>query len=168
MDYTALIRPAVVPIAALLFYVLPIKVTKEQLISLAFSLWMVGGLSLLFAGSQRLAQVYAETDMTVLMVALIITVAVGIAKGRFVLSKTSKRNIDRLHQLEGPQKLIHVYSTRSWIMIGIMLLISASLTLFDAPMFWRGIVNLGVGLALIVSSLNYLHANNVPKSSPSA
>ncbi len=165
MDYSAFIRPAIVPVAALLFSILPVRVSKQQLLSLAFSLWMVGGIGLSFAGAQRLSQVYAETDLTLLLVALVITVVVGIAKGKFVLGKTSQRNIERIQHLDGPQKLVQIYSTRSWIIIGIMLLLSASLTIFSAPIFWRGIVNLGVGLALIMSSLNYLNTASTATSS---
>ena len=165
MDYSAFVRPAIVPVAAFIFSVLPVKVSKQQLLSLAFSLWMVGGIGLSFAGAQRLSQVYAETDLTLLIVALVITIAVGIGKGKFVLSKTSQRNIERIQQLDGPQKLVQIYSTRSWIIIGIMLALSASLTFFSTPIFWRGIVNLGVGLALIMSSLNYLNTSAVAQSS---
>lgn len=166
MDFGAFIRPAIVPVAALLFYLIPAKVSKTQLLSLAFSLWIVGGLSLCFAGAQRLAEVYVQTDLILLLTALIITVVVGIAKGKFVLSKTSLRNIERIKQLENDEnRLISVYSTKSWIIITLMLLISASLTAFSAPLFWRGIINVGVGLALIMSSLNYLNTNKVASSS---
>ncbi|MGE0199821.1 MAG: hypothetical protein AB7P76_02495 [Candidatus Melainabacteria bacterium] len=36
--------------------------------------------------------------------------------------------------------------------------ISLSLTFFNAPLFWRGVVNITIGFALVISSLVYLRA----------
>ncbi len=153
-----LYRVAAVPVIAGLFSVLPIKLGKTGLIRLAQWLWLAGGVSLLLAGVNRLSGSMGEISQPVLIGSLVVAVIIGAAKGRFVLGKTAQRNLDRLNALTKPQKLVHVYNTRSWIMIGLMLVISASLTWFAAPMLWRGVVNVAVGLALMVSSRVYSQA----------
>ncbi|MDH4378638.1 MAG: hypothetical protein QE263_01860 [Vampirovibrionales bacterium] len=150
-----LYRVAAVPVMAGLFTILPIKLGKTGLIRLAQWLWLAGGVSLLLAGVNRLSGSMGEISQPVLLGSLVVAVIIGAAKGRFVLGKTAKRNLDRLNAITEPQKLVHVYNTRSWIMIGLMLVISASLTWFAAPMLWRGVVNVAVGLALMVSSRVY-------------
>ncbi len=82
--------------------------------------------------------------------------AVGAAKGWFLLRRTARRNIDRLAALTEDRRPIHVYGTRSWVVIGLMTALSIGLTLGGVPPLWRGMVNLAIGAALAASSLNYL------------
>lgn len=154
---TGLIRVLLLPAIALLFALLPIKVSPKRLIHLAFLLWLVGGVSLLVAGANRLTSLPTESLMTPMVIGgLVLAVIIGLAKGRFVLSKTSARNVQRINEMTTTQKLANVYSLRSWITIELMLVLSAALTWFAAPILIRGIVNIGVGLALIASSRVYL------------
>ncbi len=157
---SSIIRTFATPIVALIFWLLPIRVGQKPLMTMAFLFWLIGGIALTIVGAKRLTEAMDahNGDFMVLGIGLIIAVAIGLAKGRFVLSKTSKRNIERLQTLALPAKLIQVYSVKSWIIIEIMLLISASLTWFGADPFWRGLVNVAVGLALLMSSLTYLQS----------
>jgi hypothetical protein len=86
----------------------------------------------------------------------ITALGVGVAKGRFVLGKTARRNIERLAALTEDRRPIHVYGVRSWLVIGLMTALSLGLTLGGVPPLWRGMVNLAIGAALATSSLNYL------------
>ena len=151
-------RVFVLPIVALVAWLLPIRLLPRQLMVGAFLFWLAGGVSLLMAGISRLSDTMAAGMglMPVLLIAL--ALVVGIAKGRFVLGKTAQKNIDRLQSLPNPQKIFAIYSVKSWVTIEIMLLISASLTWFAVPPFARGVVNLGIGMALLISSLRYLSA----------
>jgi hypothetical protein len=98
---------------------------------------------------------------------LVLAAFIGLAKGRFVLSKTSARNIERIDTMnDEPKRPIHVYSVRSWIIIGIMVLISVSLTVFSVDNLIRGGINLAIGLGLIVSSLAYLKSLTTNASTP--
>lgn len=161
-----LLRVLLLPAIALLFALLPIKVAPKRLIHLAFLLWLVGGISLLVAGANRLASLPTESLMTPMVIGgLVLAVIIGLAKGRFVLSKTSARNLQRINEMTTTQKLANVYSLRSWITIELMLILSAALTWFAAPLLIRGIVNIGVGLALMVSSRVYLGNNAQPSQS---
>lgn len=148
----------VMPLVILLLLVLPFKLAPKYLIKLAFFLWMLGGVVLMMMGVVALQDPSVQVAPLVMLAATVVALVVGFGKGRFVLSKTSQRNIDRIGQMQEPQRPIHVYSVRSWVIITLMVLISLSLTWFEAPWEWRGWVRLAVGFALVMSSLNYLKA----------
>lgn len=136
----------------------PWRLGPMQLKMLAFALWLVGGVVLLGYGVSRITAPEAGMDNTLLLAGLLLSLLLGWAKGKFVLSKTSDRNIARLEEFTEPRRPIYVYSPRSWIIITVMILIAMSLTWFNAPLFWRGVVNLAVGMALVVSSFRYIGA----------
>src|SRR5205085_8572606 len=107
-------------------------------------------------GSLRMADASAGRRASVILIASLAWLTIGVAKGRYVLAKTSQRNIDRIRAMTAPQRPIRVYSLRSWIVIGLTVSLSLALTLFNTPPFWRGGINLAVGFALLMSSINYL------------
>jgi hypothetical protein len=100
----------------------------------------------------------SDPNPIMMIAAIVIGLAIGYGKGKFVLSKTSQRNIERIDQFTEPKRPIQVYSIRSWIIIGVMVGISVLLTVLQTPLFWRGSVNLAIGFALVISSLTYLRA----------
>jgi hypothetical protein len=146
----------VMPIVFALLLLAPINLSGQGLKGLAFVLWMLGGVMLCIRGLTFLMAIAGVTGSTTLMIAGVAALVIGYGKGKFVLSKTSQKNIERLNQITVPQRLIHVYSKRSWILISLMVLIAMSLNWFHVSGLLRGSINLGIGIALIVSSLAYL------------
>jgi hypothetical protein len=150
-------RPLIMLAIFLVLLVLPVKVKPKHLLGLAFFLWLSGGIMLTLLGFDRLNDPAVHPDIMLLGMAGLAAVVIGMAKGKFVLSKTSRKNIERIQALSEPQRPVHVYSTRSWIVVALMVLISILLnTLPGIDLFWRGLVNLAIGFALIISSLDYL------------
>ncbi|MFM7389452.1 MAG: hypothetical protein ACKO34_02360 [Vampirovibrionales bacterium] len=149
----------VLPSLVLVFALLPVKLEGRKLLSVAFSLWCLGGLFMCVRGVQWLNSI-PNPDMVMTLVAGVVALGLGFAKARTVLRKAALANIDRLHQLAEPAKLLAVYPMRSWMMLVLMIGLGASLTLFNAPVFLRGMVNLAVGMALLGSSLYYWQAMN--------
>jgi Na+/H+ antiporter NhaC len=146
----------ITPFIAAVLLLLPVKLAPRTLIKLAFFLWALGGSVLAVLGVRRMADASLTTRASVIIIASAIWLAVGIAKGRYVLAKTSQRNIERIKAMTEPQRPIRVYSLRSWVVISLTVLLSLALTLFNTPPFWRGGINLAVGFALLMSSINYL------------
>lgn len=146
----------VMPVVFALLLLLPVRLSPRQLKGLAFFLWLTGGLILAARGVVWL--VGAHPAMGLLAGCLAGALAVGFGKGRFVLSKTSRRNIERLEALREPQPPIRVYSGRSWAIIAVMVAISVGLNLAPVDPLWRGTINLAIGMALIISSMAYLRA----------
>ena len=143
--------------ALLLASLLPVRLAPRSLGWLAFGLWLLGGVVLLSFGAARLAQAArAGATPVVVAVVAVAALAVGVAKGWFVLRRTAQRNVDRLAALEQDQRPILVYGMRSWVVIALMTALSVGLTLGGVPPLWRGMVSLAIGAALAASSLNYL------------
>lgn len=151
-----MISVPITPFIAVILLLLPVKLAPRLLIKLAFFLWALGGSVLAVMGVLRMADASLTMRASVIIIASLIWLAVGIAKGRYVLAKTSQRNIERIQAMTESQRPIRVYSLRSWIVIGLTVSLSLALTLFNTPPFWRGGINLAVGFALLMSSLNYL------------
>lgn len=153
----------VMPFIALVLFLLPVRLSGTRLKGLAFALWLLGGLVMIGRGGWFLTHA-AGASLALQALIVFAALLIGAAKGKFVLSKTSRRNIERLDALTEPQRPIHVYSIRSWMMILLMVMISASLTVFQASELLRGAVNLGIGAALIISSLAYAKSLTAPSS----
>ena len=147
----------IMPFLVVVLLALPVRLAPRSLGWLAFGLWMLGGVVLLSLGTARLLQA-ARGEATPALVGVLALVAllVGAAKGWFLLRRTARRNTDRLATLTENRRPIHVYGTRSWVVIGLMTALSIGLTLGGVPPLWRGMVNLAIGAALAASSLNYL------------
>lgn len=159
--------PVIMPIVFVVLLLLPIRLSGQQMKGLAFVLWLIGGLVLAFRGVYFMTAAPEQPTALMLIGLGLAALAIGFGKGKFVLSKTSNRNIERIDQFTEPQRPLMVYSMRSWIIIAIMVCISISLTVFNTPLLWRGAINLAIGFALIFSSLAYLRALSPANSSAS-
>jgi hypothetical protein len=152
------ISTPIMPFIILLLLLLPIRLSGSQMKGLAFFIWLVGGIVLCVRGVTFINAAPEHPDALMLGVIAAAALAIGFGKGKFVLSKTSNRNIERIDQFTEPKKPIQVYSVRSWVMIGIMVGISVALNILNVPLLWRGSINLAIGFALIISSLAYLRS----------
>ncbi len=145
------------PFIALVLLALPVRLSPRRLAWLAFGLWALGGVVLCSLGTSRLLLAGRDTVAPGLLgFGAVLSLAIGFAKGRLLLSKTASRNIERLGRLTEDQRPIHVYGPRSWMVISLMTAVSLALSLGGVPPFWRGTVNLAIGAALVTSSFNYL------------
>ena len=154
LDTQTLARLSIMVLIPVVLSIIPFKFDRYALMRLAFAIWMTGGILLSKRGIDFLTQV--DQPFNVLALSILGALLVGMLKGKFVLNKSSIRNIIRLEALSESKKAIHVYPMRSWIVIGLMLLISLSLTVFNVDIFIRGLVNIAVGMGLITSSFIYL------------
>ena len=152
-----LVRPLMMLSLPLALWVLPIKAPARGLVALAFFIWFAGGIFLSLRGVDFLAA--SQLPQNELFTPLIVASLIGYLKGKFVLSKASSKNLARLYAFEAPQPLIAVYPLRSWILISVMVALSVVITLvFSGNPLWRGAINIGLGMALVSSSLVYLKA----------
>jgi len=148
----------IMPFIILVLLLLPIRLSSSQMKGLAFFIWLVGGIVLCIRGINFITTAPEHPGALMLGALAAGALAIGFGKGKFVLSKTSRKNLERIDQFDEPKKPIQVYSAKSWIMIGLMVGISVALNIFNTPLLWRGGVNLAIGFALIISSLAYLKA----------
>ena len=133
---------------------------KHSLYALAGSIWGLVGLFLMVRGV-LMYQIALETQnatQSALAIAITLSIIMGVAKGRFVLSKTARRNKSRIEKIEGPLKVHHVYAMSFYFLIAGMILLGVSLRAFNEYLGGYvvvGAIYCGIGLALMVSSLTY-------------
>ena len=133
---------------------------KNSLYALAGSIWGLVGLFLIIRGviMYQDALNTQNATQTALMIAITVSIILGVAKGRFVLSKTARRNKSRIESIEGPLKIHHVYAKSFYFLIAGMILLGVSLRTFNEYLGGYvvvGAIYCGIGLALMVSSLTY-------------
>ena len=140
---------------------------KNSLYTLAGSIWGLVGLFLVIRGA-IMYQAALETQnatQTALAISIAISFIVGVAKGRFVLSKTARRNKSRIENIEGPLKIHHVYAKSFYILIAGMIALGVTLRTYNESLGGYVVVAAvycGIGLALIVSSLVYWKSESQP------
>jgi hypothetical protein len=135
-------------------------VNKNSLYTLAGSIWGLVGLFLIIRGAvmYQAALDTQNATQTALMISIAIAIIIGVAKGKFVLSKTARRNKSRIESIEEPLKIHHVYAKSFYFLIAGMILLGVSLRAFNEHLGGYVVVAgiyCGIGLALMVSSLTY-------------
>ena len=140
---------------------------KNSLYALAGSIWGLVGLFLIIRGGfmYQDALNMQNATQTGLIISLVIAIIIGGAKGKFVLSKTARRNKSRIESIEGPLQIHHVYAKSFYILIAGMILLGVSLRHFNEYLGGYVVVAgiyCGIGLALMVSSLTYWKTENPP------
>jgi uncharacterized membrane protein len=142
-------------------------VNKNSLYTMAGSVWGLVGLFLIVrgAGMYQAALETQNASQTAVAISIAISVIIGVAKGRFVLSKTARRNKSRIESIEEPLKVHHVYAKSFYFLIAGMILLGVSMRTFNEYLGGYVVVAAvycGIGLALMVSSLTYWKTETQP------
>ena len=85
----------------------------------------------------------------------LVSVAVGLIKGRMVLSKTVAKMVKRIAALPLPIRMRDVYPVQYYLLIGGMMGLGFVLKWMPLLPFVRGIIDVTVGTALIYGSILY-------------
>ncbi len=86
---------------------------------------------------------------------IVISLLVGYAKSKFVLSKSVQRSVKRIQGFSNPTSIANIYSRGYYILLGSMVLLGWSIKFFGVPNDIRGIVDVAVGAALLNGAILY-------------
>ncbi len=133
---------------------------KSSLISLAGGFWCVVGLFLLVRGfgMYQLASEEQHSTQVAIFISAISAALIGLIKGKFVLSKTARKNKTRIHGLEGPVHIHHLFAKPFYFLIPMMMGLGVLLRSYNEYLGGYVVVAAiycGIGMALIVSSRTY-------------
>ena len=133
---------------------------KNSLTSIAGGLWCVIGVFLIFRGFNlyELADKEQHSTQASIILSLITSVLIGLAKGRFVLSKTARKNKARIYELEDPVHIHQIFSKPFYFLIPMMIGLGVLLRYYNEYLGGYVVVAAiycGIGMALIVSSRTY-------------
>jgi uncharacterized membrane protein len=134
--------------------------SKNSLTSIAGGLWCVIGVFLIFRGFglYQLAGKEQHSTQISIILSLITAVLIGLAKGRFVLSKTARKNKARIYELEEPVRIHQIFSKPFYFLIPMMMGLGVLLRYYNEYLGGYVVVAAiycGIGMALIVSSRTY-------------
>jgi len=133
---------------------------RNVLFNLAGAIWGLVGLFLILRGAGMFEQAWREqqASQTGLTVALGASLLIGGVKGRFIFSRTARRNKERIARLPEPLKVHHVYAPGLYVliagMIGLGVLLRTYHEFFGGYLV-VGAIYCGIGLALFISSFYY-------------
>lgn len=127
-------------------------VPKNALLLLAGLLWigiglLMNGLSFSWLGGEK-------PDQVLLMLAIGFVLALIIHHFGFL--RIVDRNLGRILPMEGKRCLFSFMPWKSYILIGIMVLVGFSLRQTPIPKNYLSVLYTGIGTALILSSVRYL------------
>lgn len=86
---------------------------------------------------------------------IVLGLLIGFMKGRFVLSKTVQRVVQRIISLPLPIKFSQVYGPGYLALIAGMILLGMSLKWLHFPIEFRGIIDVAIGSALLNGATAY-------------
>lgn len=138
------------------------------MLAICGTIWLVVGASLLRLGLNFLAnqpEVHPQSLQVLTWLkgflshgnAIVLLIATGLFigyfKGRYVLGKSVENETTRIKSLPNPSPAQHIYSKRSYIIIGMMM--GLGILMRFVPIDIRGLVDVAVGAALINGSILY-------------
>ncbi len=130
---------------------------QKTYINFSGLVWLCIGVFLLMKGLAFVTAFYTNIDQTALLL-IALGIAIGCAKGRFVLRKTVKRVVERIHSLPAPIRFSQVYSKGYYFLIGGMVLLGMSMRWLPIPAEVRGTIDIAIGCALITGAILYFRA----------
>ena len=136
--------------------------------------WFGAGVSLLYKGlkfvsegiltqdslSHRMQGLFGSSQQAATAL-VAIGLLIGLLKGRFVLSKTVNRVVNRIRSLPLPIRFSQVYARSYWILIASMVGLGVSLRFLPIPVDARGLVDVAIGSALINGAMLYFRVARV-------
>ncbi|MBT3920998.1 MAG: hypothetical protein HOF21_00320 [Nitrospina sp.] len=133
---------------------------KNNLISIAGGFWCVVGLFLVIRGfgMYQLAGQEQHSTQVAIVISGIIAALIGLVKGKFVLSKTARKNKTRIHELEDPVHIHQIFAKPFYILIPMMMGVGVLLRSYNEYLGGYVVVAAiycGIGMALIISSRAY-------------
>lgn len=136
---------------------------NNQLIKYAGGLWVVVGTFLIVRGASLycLAQSEQNATQTAIIISLIAGLAIGWAKGNFVLVKTAQRNKKRIEALTAPVEWHQMMAKPFYAFIVLMMGLGFAMRHFNEYLGGYVVVAAvycGIGAALLVSSRIYWKA----------
>ena len=143
---------------------------KKKLIQIAGGVWVCVGAFLAIRGIGMFDLATSQQGATSkgVIISVIIGLIVGGAKGKFVLSKTAKKNKARINGLEEPVNIGQTFAKPFYGFIVGMMVLGFLLRAFNESLGGYVVVGgiyCGIGAALMVSSLVYWKSDPVPVSS---
>lgn len=126
-------------------------VNRSILVLMAGLVWILVGLML-----SRLAILWWEKYTgSFLVLFVVLGLILGIVKGYYIFSRIVRRNIDRISRMNDTGFVLAFIPWKTYFLIAGMIIFGITLRHSTLPKQYLAILYLGVGLAMVLSSLQY-------------
>ncbi len=126
-------------------------VDRSILILIAGLVWILVGLML-----SRLAILWWERYTgSFLVLFVVLGLILGIVKAYYVFPRIVRKNIDRITRMEDTGFVLAFIPWKTYLLIAVMMFVGIALRHSMVPKQYLAILYLGVGLAMVLSSLQY-------------
>jgi hypothetical protein len=126
-------------------------VDRSILILIAGLVWIFVGLML-----SRFAILWWERYTgSFLVLFVVLGLILGIVKAYYVFSRIVRKNIDRITRMEDTGFVLAFIPWKTYLLIAVMMFVGIALRHSMVPKQYLAILYLGVGLAMVLSSLQY-------------
>lgn len=88
---------------------------------------------------------------------------IGYLKGKMVLSKSVRRQVERILKKPSPVPLHEIYGRGYYFLLGGMILLGVSMRFLPITYDTRGAIDIAIGAALINGALQYFRASLQPR-----
>lgn len=134
------------------------RIAPHQLKTLAGIIWVLVGGMLLTRSVPMVQSASEQSGWTTTVVSLLIGALLGAGKGKFVLSKTARRNRMRIEALSHA-RIWNIFTAKTWLLVVLMIGLGMLLRGGAAAGWfsWAAIAGVyaGIGAAMLVSSWVY-------------
>jgi len=141
------------------------RVSSRLLKALAGTIWVLVGGMLLARSVPMVEAASEQSGWTTTIISLVVGALLGAAKGRFVLSKTARRNRVRIEALQDAY-IWNVFTGKTWLLVAAMIGLGMLLRGGAAAGWfsWAPIAAIyaGIGAAMLVSSWAYFRVIGPP------
>ncbi len=80
---------------------------------------------------------------------------IGYSKGRYILGKSALKGIERIRSFPNPTEITNIYSSKYYILLGLMIGLGVSMKYLGIPADVRGTIDVAIGAALINGAMIY-------------
>ena len=159
------------------------KLSHAKLIAISGAIWFAIGVYLLNIGLNLLVantasdQVlvseypllhsiapYLGSIQTAALTLVIVALAIGYFKGRYVLGKSAEKGAQRIQSMPNPAPLSKIYSPKYYLLLGGMVALGISIKYMGLSNDVRGFIDTIIGAALINGAMIYFRLAQMVKA----
>lgn len=148
------------------------KVSHRTMVLISGMIWLAAGVMLTQLGINLLTEILNPNSTTkvyfiqnlaravggmdkAIFALVIIALAVGFFKGKFVLEKSAAGGIARIQSMPNPSPITQIYNAKYYILLAAMMGLGMGIKFLGLPNDIRGPIDLAIGFALLNGSKVY-------------
>ena len=98
---------------------------------------------------------FTSSGENAVVILIVMGMLIGYSKGRYVLGRSAIKGVQRIRNFPDPTDLKNIYSSKYYILLGLMMGLGISMKYLGIPADVRGVIDVAIGAALINGAVIY-------------